>query len=60
MSQLTKPGSITYHHHEYRNPGGSPNVMFFSHRIYSVKKTTSDALITLSVPFQTASTYTSN
>lgn len=23
----------TYHHHEWRNPGGSPNVMFFSHRI---------------------------
>ena len=25
---------LTYHHHEWRNPGGSPNVMFFSHRIY--------------------------
>lgn len=24
---------ITYHHHEWRNPGGSPSVMFFSHRI---------------------------
>lgn len=23
----------TYHHHECKNPGGSPNVMFFSHRI---------------------------
>lgn len=25
---------ITYHHQECRNPGGSPSVMFFSHRIY--------------------------
>lgn len=24
----------THHHHEWRNPGGSPNVMFFSHRIW--------------------------
>lgn len=24
----------TYHHHECKNPGGSPNVMFFSHRIW--------------------------
>lgn len=24
---------VTYHHHEWRKPGGSPNVMFFSHRI---------------------------
>lgn len=24
---------ITYHHQECRNPGGSPSVMFFSHRI---------------------------
>lgn len=23
----------TYHHHECRNPGGSPSVIFFSHRI---------------------------
>ena len=29
----------TYHHHECRNPGGSPNVMFFSHLIcYRNKK----------------------
>ena len=26
--------SWTYHHHECRNPGGSPNVIFFSHRIW--------------------------
>lgn len=25
---------ITYHHQECRNPGGSPSVMFFSHRIW--------------------------
>lgn len=25
--------SDTHHHHEWRNPGGSPNVIFFSHRI---------------------------
>lgn len=25
----------THHHHEWRNPGGSPNVMFFSHRIWT-------------------------
>lgn len=25
--------SWTYHHQECRNPGGSPKVMFFSHRI---------------------------
>ena len=24
----------TYHHQECRNPGGSPSVMFFSHRIW--------------------------
>lgn len=24
---------LTYHHHECKNPGGSPRVMFFSHRI---------------------------
>lgn len=24
----------THHHHEWRNPGGSPNVIFFSHRIW--------------------------
>ena len=23
----------TYHHQEWRKPGGSPRVMFFSHRI---------------------------
>lgn len=27
----------TYHHHECKNPGGSPNVMFFSHRIWKGK-----------------------
>lgn len=27
------PPQGTYHHHECRNPGGSPSVMFFSHRI---------------------------
>lgn len=26
--------NYTHHHHEWRNPGGSPSVMFFSHRIY--------------------------
>lgn len=24
---------LTYHHHECKNPGGSPSVIFFSHRI---------------------------
>ncbi len=24
---------LTHHHQECRNPGGSPSVMFFSHRI---------------------------
>lgn len=27
----------TYHHHECKNPGGSPNVMFFSHRIWKAE-----------------------
>lgn len=27
--------SSSYHHQECKNPGGSPNVMFFSHRIYN-------------------------
>jgi len=31
-------GSVyTYHHHECKNPGGSPSVMFFSHRICEKK-----------------------
>ena len=34
MTNLTSH-TFTYHHHEYRNPGGSPNVIFFSHRIWN-------------------------
>ncbi len=28
----------TYHHHECKNPGGSPSVMFFSHRIWEKER----------------------
>lgn len=38
INEEKQKSSKTYHHHEWRNPGGSPNVIFFSHRICREKQ----------------------